>query len=603
VFIRGGSSSTNAMIWHCGNDRDYDNWAKEGNPGWEYKNILPLIKKVERNTNPTLVNDHPYYHGTNGKVYVSSFDPKDDYTDVIKTSFTQSNYKQVDDINSGNATGVTNMQFTIENGHRCSAAWAFLRTCKYCGYDSNRNLHLIKRSLATRVIFKGKKAVGVEVVTDNVKCPDLYFKARREIVISAGAFNTPRLLMQSGIGRKVELDKFNIKQIADLPVGENYQDHVFIQSFLRVKQIESELDPTTLLAISFRYLYSRKGKLAELGLLSTQAFINTEDKNAKYPNIQYYFYRFNLKSEALVVYCETYKIKKEYVQTLLEINQYEEIILVMTTLLTPKSKGTVKLSSSNPRSAPKITTNFLSSEEDRVTLEKALGILNEVVNNDAFQSRGARIVDFKIDECEPLASSSNYTQCYMRYFSDTEYHYCGTARMGRRCKNDTVVDENLRIHGLSNIRVADASIMPRITSGNTQCPVYAIGMKAAELIKQDLNYSKENLIILGGSHHICPGDCHDKDKEIENEKRKKIIEIENEKKRMDENEKRKQQIENENRNKWQKGNSNENSFESRNQKKQSDFNEENNYYDDDNNDFQNNNFDQDNNGFDGSYEN
>jgi choline dehydrogenase len=324
------------MMWHCGNDRDYDGWAKEGNPGWEYKNILPLIKKIEKNTNSKITENHPDYHGTNGKIYVSSTDPEEDYTRIIKTAFTQSNYKKVDDINSGVFTGITDMQFTIQNGHRSSAAWGFLRTCKYCRYETNNNLYLMKKTLATRVVFNGKKAIGVEVVTDKKQCSELYFKARHEVIISAGAFNTPKLLLQSGIGRKADLDEFNITQIADLPVGENYQDHTVINSFIRMKQTESELDSVTFLLFSLRYLLSRKGPYSNLGLLSSQAFINTEDKDAKYPNIQYYFYRFLKSSDFLVDALNLLKIKKQYRETLLKINEDEELIMVSTNLLTPE---------------------------------------------------------------------------------------------------------------------------------------------------------------------------------------------------------------------------------------------------------------------------
>lgn len=501
------------MLWVCGNDRDYDNWAAQGNPGWEYKNILPLIRDLEKNTDDNITDKYPNFHGKSGKVVVSTPQLDEPYENIIKSAFTEKGYKILDDFNSGQNVGVGRVQLTVDNGNRCSAARAFLRTCKYCMKQPNQNLYLLKNSMATQITFANKTATGVKVMTKEDKCTQLYFKARKEIVVSAGAYNTPKLLLQSGIGRKDDLEKFNITQVADLPVGENLQDHVHALNFIKVSPISGEYDGLTMFLDTLQYMATREGYLSHKGLLSVGGFINTESINATYPDIQYIFYNFLKSDDSFLHFLNTLRMKDVYKEKAILANQDYEILVALTYLKHPKSRGTVKLSSADPTVQPKIIENHLSHPDDVRTVSNGVKFVHEILETEQFRKNNASFIDFNIAECGPSGNwSSKYIECYLKYFSETGWHIAGTAKMGRKCSNHSVVDEKLRIHGLANIRVADASIMPDVVSGNTQCPVYAIGMKASRMILADMN--KTN--IFGGSHHHChskPGDdkkCEDK---------------------------------------------------------------------------------------------
>lgn len=216
---RGGSSGSNAMIYVCGTDKDYDTWASYGNTGWDYNSLLPYMRKLETNTNSATVQyKKGLYHGTTGPVTVSDYGSTDPLINVLKTGFTQTGYKLLRDWNSKEYNGLVEVQGTIKDGERMSAARAYLLPIK-----SRPNLTVMKGSMVEKILFSGNKAIGVNIVTRNRDCPNIQVYARREVIIAAGAMGTPKILQKSGIGRSVDLRPFGISQKVDLAVGYNYQ--------------------------------------------------------------------------------------------------------------------------------------------------------------------------------------------------------------------------------------------------------------------------------------------------------------------------------------------------------------------------------------------
>lgn len=464
----------NAMMYICGTDRDYDNWAALGNPGWEYKNILPLIKKHEGNNEPQIVGDGSY-HGTSGPLTVGSYNSDDYFGNFILSGFQELGYKKLTDYNSGTYNGYVVIQGTIKNGERRSAYQAFVQPMK-----NRKNLFIMKNSYVTKVLLSGNKATGFNVRTSKGECFNIPIKASKEVIISAGALTSPKILLQSGIGKKSDLEPFGIKQVKNLPVGDNLQDHVYGAHWFQMSPNNPSMTILDVLKASEQYYFYRNGSLINLNTLNFQGFINLDDPNAKYPEFQYIFFHFFKNQQFFAEILENLAYKQEVIDRLVAINQNYELVAPVLILLNPKSRGSVKLSSSDPTAHPKIVTGYFSAAEDLDLMVRATRKLEDLINTSPFQYLSASMIKFDLPVCNSLPYPSDaYRKCHLKYFSTSVWHPTATNTMAP----DGVVDYQLKVHGISGLRVADASIMPRITTGNTQCPTYMIGEKAAAMIK------------------------------------------------------------------------------------------------------------------------
>ena len=276
------------MIFVCGTDKDYNTWSSLGNTGWDYNSLLPFFKKFEGNLDQDIVDyKNGQYHGTNGSLGVGRYGSSDPFAQVLKDGFNQSGYKFLRDWNSKEYNGLVEVQGTIKGGERSSAGTAFVMPLK-----SNPNFKLMKGSFVEKVLFTGTKAIGVNIVTKNPDCLNIKVYARKEVIISAGAFGTPKILLKSGIGRPADLTPFGIPVLRSSAVGENYQDHVKSVHFIKMNpDVRSQL----VLDIGFDsllYTVNRTGKFSNLNVMNFNAFINTTDTNATYPDVHYIFYRF-----------------------------------------------------------------------------------------------------------------------------------------------------------------------------------------------------------------------------------------------------------------------------------------------------------------------
>lgn len=462
------------MLYVCGNDRDYNSWAASlpsGN-GWDYNSMLPIIKRTEKNNQ--FSNS---YHGTTGQLSVSKWNTDDEYIPIIKAGFSALGYQTNIDYNAQTYNGQSDLQGTLKDNERCSASRAFLNPIR-----NRANFFVMKNSYVTNVLFSGTVATGVNVRTNDSTCLNIPLYASREVILSAGALQSPKILLQSGIGQVADLPA-NVPSVKVLPVGENLQDHLYAINFYKVNPNASSQGVDDILLDAQNYYLYRNGSFSNLNVLSSSAFINTLDVNGIYPDVQYQWYHFRKSQEYLRQILANFGYKQEYITVLNNINNDYELIMVFTVVLNPKSRGSVKTSGADPTLPPKITSGFLTNTDDADVLLRGVKKLEQLVNTTAFQSKFAQLVQFDIAECNSLQyKSDDYWRCYFKYFTANLWHPSGSCKMGNASDPQSVVDEKLRVRGVTKLRVVDASIFPTIPSGNTQCPVYAVGQKGADMI-------------------------------------------------------------------------------------------------------------------------
>jgi choline dehydrogenase len=454
--VLGGCSSTNAMAYVRGNKADYDDWAALGNEGWSYNDVLPYFKKSEHNED--LIND---YHGQQGELttgFAKRF--KTPFANAFITASIQCGFAENNDYNGAQMEGVGPFQFNIKDGKRQSAAVAFLKPAM-----NRKNLVVLTNAHIKKIILQHDKAVGVELMTGNNATQEIM--AGKEIILSAGSFASPQLLILSGIGGKDELKGLGIDCLHQLPgVGKNLQDHLFYPvSTLANQQLgqNHHLQPLHQLKDLLQYLVSKKGPLT-IGPLEAVAFGSTNQSPGRV-DYQLHFASFQLGNQYDV---DFYDVKT------LPVDQ--DGYSILPTLLRPESRGYVSLRSNNPFDFPIIQPNFLSVETDKKLLIAAGKEAIEIMAAAAFDIHRKQLL------YPPDLSSDEAFLLHIQKSVETVYHPVGTCKMGS--DEMAVVDDKLRVHNIGNLRVVDASVMPTIVSGNTNAPVYMIAEKAADMILQ-----------------------------------------------------------------------------------------------------------------------
>lgn len=455
----GGCSSTNAMAYVRGNRYDYDDWAALGNPGWGYTDVLPYFIRSEHNEQINQLDAH--YHGQNGPLNVTFATRfKTPLADAFVESCQQTGIRLNHDYNGAEQEGTGFFQFTIKDGKRHSAATAFLKPVL-----NRPNLTVITRAMTRQVILSNDRATGVEFVTG--KNQTQIATATKEVILSAGAFQSPQLLMLSGIGPADDLRRAGVERRKELPgVGQNLQDHLFsgISSLCSQRGISSNfhLKPFNQLKALGQYFLSKKGPMT-ISPLEAVAFLKTDPTQERI-DMQFHF--------APVHMGDDYKADMYDLSTWPTTDGY----IILPTLLKPKSVGYVGLRSANPLDAPVIQPNYMDHEDDRQVLIKGMRQGLDVMEADGFGPYRQRIQT-------PIGSrTDDAIWQHILQQLETVYHPVGTCKMGPETDEMAVVDSNLRVRGIEGLRVVDASIMPTIVSGNTNAPVFMIAEKAADLI-------------------------------------------------------------------------------------------------------------------------
>ena len=433
----GGCSSINAMIYIRGNRADYDGWAEAGCEGWGYDDVLPYFKRSEDNER-----GEDAYHGAGGPMAVSESRSMHPLVDVMLEAARQAGHEHNPDFNGARQEGVGRFQLTQRDGLRCSTADAFLRQA-----EERPNLAVLTRALALRILFEGDRAVGVEISRDG-KVEQV--RAEREVLLAAGAYQSPVLLMLSGIGPEDQLAPLGIELREQLPVGLGLQDHCMAQ----VNYLTDE--PSLFMATTpenFALLEAEgRGPLSS-NIPEAAGFFRARS-GVPAPDIEFHFAPSLFFDEGLTApadhgYC------------------FGPVVI------SPTSRGRVMLRSPLPDSKPRVLCNFLTTDEDRQSMLAGLRLALEIAAQAPLQS--VEREPFSV----PSSDSDRDLMAFAQRAGQSVYHPTSTCAMG------SVVDHRLHVYGFEGLRVVDASVMPQITRGNTNAPTIMIAERAADLIRAD----------------------------------------------------------------------------------------------------------------------
>ncbi|AMV46437.1 GMC family oxidoreductase [Paraburkholderia caribensis] len=454
--VQGGSGSINAMIYVRGQAQDYDDWAEAGNKGWSYRDVLPYFRKLE---------SHPLgnteYHGANGPIGISPMkDAAHPICHVFIKGCEQAGYQRSDDFNGAQFEGAGIYDVNTRNGQRSSSSFEYLHPVL-----NRKNLTVEREVLVTQVLFDAKRRATGVVVKQNGSARQ--FTASREVILSAGAVDTPKLLQLSGVGDSALLAEHRIPLVHHLPaVGQNLQDHLCVSFYYRsnVKTLNDEMRPLLgKMKLGLQYMLTRKGPLA-MSVNQAGGFFKSSEKEAL-PNLQLYFNPLS------------YRIPKSN-KASLEPEPYSGFLLCFNPCR-PSSRGSIQIASDRAEDAAKIRINALTTQKDIDEAIEGCELVRKIMST-------AALKDITVEEISPGPQVQD-RDAFLKYFreqSGSIYHLCGSCAMGRDDGN-SVVDERLRVHGMSGLRIVDASIFPNITSGNINAPTMMVAEKGAEMILED----------------------------------------------------------------------------------------------------------------------
>lgn len=445
--VLGGSTSINGLVVSRGNAGDYDRWAAMGNTGWSWQDCVPYFKRIER-----YVEGDPAVRGHAGPVGVtlSPVDRMNPTSRAWLEGAQQAGHAFNPDMNAGNPLGIAQMQGSYANGVRQSASSCYLRPVR-----NRTNLQVITGALVSRVLIENKRATGVEVLRDGARTT---IHAAREVLLCGGAINSPQVLQLSGIGDPRDLTPHGIKVQHALPgVGRNLRDHIAIalkQRITKPYSLLSSLSPLAMAKVGLQYLFFKSGPMVVSALEAWAHLKSSPDLD--YPDLQIYSVPLMYNDHGRDV------IKEEGCMAVMNGSR-------------PRSSGTVKIASSDPNAAPLIDPQYFSDADDLRVLRAGLRLSREIVAQKAYDS-------FRGSEYAPGASATSDADLdgYIRKNANSLYHPVGTCRMGQ--DELAVVDPQLRVRGISNLRVIDASVMPDLCSGNTSFPTKMIAERASDLL-------------------------------------------------------------------------------------------------------------------------
>lgn len=448
--VLGGSSSTNAMLYVRGHRSDYDHWASLGNTGWSYDEVLPYFKRSENNE----TYGQSEYHGAGGPLNVAELRSPSPINKAFLQAAAMNGIPNNPDYNGAEQAGSFMYQVTHKNGERCSAAKGYITPNL-----SRPNLTVKTNTTTAKIVFEGKRAVGVRVY-EGGQLTEL--RAASEVILSAGAFGSPQLLMLSGVGPAAELQRHGIALVHALPgVGQNLQDHI---DHVQTWRTSSN---------SHTFGVSGRGTVKITKAIS-------EWKNKRTGMIS------SSIAESGAFFCSSRDVAVPDLQLVFVLGIVDDHsrklhlghgVSCHVDVLRPYSRGTVTLASTDPRAAPLIDPNFLDDERDLELLVKGVQKQQAIMESKPFDSIRGKML-YCVDGKDRTAIIAD-----IRRRADTQYHPVGTCKMGPAADTLAVVDDQLRVHGLQRLRVVDASVMPTLCGGNTNAPTIMIAEKAADLIR------------------------------------------------------------------------------------------------------------------------
>jgi len=445
----GGSSAINGLLYIRGQAADYDHWRQLGNSGWSFADVLPYFRRSEQQERGASE-----YHGTDGELSIQNTRTRWPLTEAFIQACTEVGIPRNDDFNGPQQEGAGYFQQTIRDGRRCSTAVAFLHPIRH-----RPNLTVVTKALTQRVVIEDGRAVGVDVMVDGTART---IRAKREVILAAGAINSPQLLMLSGIGPGNHLQEMGITVGRDLPgVGGNLQDH------LQIRAVYKTRDPITLndqvnnpirkMLMGVEYILRRTGPLT-IGASSVGVFART-DPSLEEPDIQFHIQPLSADKPG---------------DGLHRFSAFTSSVCQ----LRPESRGDLKLKSPDPTVHPAIHPNYLATPTDQRVSVAGMKLSRRISQAPTL----AKLIAGEHDPGNAVQTDDQFLE-HARNTATTIYHPVGTCKMGSDA--NAVVDERLRVHGVAGLRVVDASIMPTLVSGNTNAPTIMIAEKASDMIRED----------------------------------------------------------------------------------------------------------------------
>ncbi|KAJ8667360.1 hypothetical protein QAD02_009022 [Eretmocerus hayati] len=469
--VMGGTSTLNKMFWIRGNRRDYDHWSELGNTGWSWSDVLPYFKKSEKLQIPDVTNKNKDVYGTNGQQTIESAPFHDKNAKVLMDAWKELGLQEID-YNSGENLGTSRIQFTTREGARESSNKAYIRPIR----DKRPNLTVLTKSQVVKIIIDpaSRQALGVHFKPEDSE-GIIEIRAKKEVIISAGSVESPKLLMLSGIGPFEHLRHIGIIPLVDSPVGKNLITQVGIlthssvdvahQSELPVlKNIEKDVN---------RWLENQTGPMTVSPHMDNIAFLQTQLENQeRHPDV-------------LVSFLKVKSVNREERSYLLL--PYYNGLLTSVTLLAPKSRGEILLSEKNPvYDQPMIYPNYFSNPDDILTLIEGAHVADQIFNSSSFKKAGYKFAKIPAPLCDHFQFKTlAFYKCLAEQYTFTDNHFAGTCRMGPDNDKNSVVNPRLKVKGLSRLRVIDSSIMPEIPRGGANAPTVMIAEKGSDMIKHD----------------------------------------------------------------------------------------------------------------------
>jgi choline dehydrogenase len=468
------------MIYSRGIRADYDGWEALGNTGWGYDDILPYFLKSEHMTIPSLANETKY-HSTKGELVITYPVHRTKVAEAFVNAGFQRGYNYVD-YNAESEIGYSYLQTTIKDGSHWSAYHAFLKPVR-----SRKNLEVVTQSLVTKILIDENTRVAYGVQYNNGKSLLVQAGARKEVILSAGAINSPQLLMLSGIGPRDHLQDVGVKVIQDSKVGYNLQDHVTLGNlyFTLNQSVGVRVDRIVDVLVGVvEYFLKRDGMFTIPGGTEALGFENVGDFGDGEQEVELLLFSTtaaNSNRGWQSVGGRTDIFFESYLPL-----QKKDAFTIYPILLRPHSRGRILLKNKNPYTHPVIDANYFSDHRDIQIIIKGIRRAIELTKTDALQKYGAELYRKSIRPCRGHEIDSDaFWECNIRYMTFTIFHPAGTCKMGNDSDPDAVVDSALRVRGVKHLRVSDASIMPTVPSGHTTAPVYMIAEKTADLIKAE----------------------------------------------------------------------------------------------------------------------
>ncbi|XP_001604417.2 glucose dehydrogenase [FAD, quinone]-like [Nasonia vitripennis] len=458
----GGTTVHHGMAYHRGNPKDYEKWVAMGNKGWSWEEVKPYFLKAEDNREINRVGS--VHHATGGPLPVERFPWQPKFAwDILKAA-EETGYGVTEDMVGDKITGFTIAQTISNKGVRVSSSGSYLRPNK-----GRRNLHVALNALATKIVFRRKKAIAVQYLM-NGRLQTVSIK--REVIVSGGAVNSPQFLLLSGIGPKQHLKEMKIPVVQDLPgVGENLHNHVSYGLNFTVNDVEVEenkLYPTNL------YLHNQTGPLSSTGMAQVTAILASEYTTPDDPDMQMFF-------SGYLATCKSRDTPRMREITIIPVN------------LHAKSRGRLTLASNNPLDHPIIHSNDLADPRDVKVLISGIHVVLSVADSPTMRKLGLTLTSRPLPECSDFKfKSDEYWACAIHQETRTENHQAGSCKMGPISDSMAVVDTRFRVHGVKGVRVVDASAMPQMVSGNPSATITMMAERAADFIKEDNTLCKKN---------------------------------------------------------------------------------------------------------------